>query len=252
MVLTTPNDCVQCRPMIPRDSSSRAAARNNADWCDTVCRTHGIAGRFDPDAWVSPHRTPRFYPDAVTLNPAAMAGSIVGRIDTASPGSSVKDSFATLDLRPFGFRVLHEAEWIIREPRSTGASKPQNVEWVAIETADELAAWEAAWDADSPPEGLFRPALLREPSVTILGGYAGGSVVAGAIANRTGRELVGLSNVFTTDGDLDGAWSRSLDYLDIALPGSTIVGYASGADLAVARREGFTSVGPLRIWLKAP
>jgi hypothetical protein len=238
--------------MIPRDRSRRAAARNNADWCDTLCRTHGIAGRFDPDAWVSPQRTPRFYPDAMTLDPAAVAGSILERIDTSSPGCSIKDSFAILDLRPFGFRVVHEAEWIYRETPSTGPTKPQDVEWGAIETAVELAAWEAAWDADSTPEGLFRPALLREPSVTILGGYLNGSIVAGAIANRTGRELVGLSNVFATNGDLDGAWSGSLHHLDTALPGSAIVGYESGADLAVALRIGFTSVGPLRIWLKAP
>ena len=113
-------------------------------------------------------------------------------------------------------------------------------------------AWEAAWDVDGVPAGLFRPALLRDPSVTILGGHVDGSIVAGAIANRSGRELVGLSNVFARDEDLDGAWCGSLAYLDAALPGSVIVGYASGADLAVALRRGFGSVGPLRIWLKEP
>jgi hypothetical protein len=236
--------------VIARDRSSRAAARNNAEWCDTLCSTHGIAGRFDPDAWVNSHRTPHYYPDAVTLDPAAVAGSILGRIDTTSPGCSIKDSFATLDLSPFGFEVVHAAEWIYRDPPSSRIPGPRDMSWIAIETADELVAWEAAWDVDGAPGGLFRPALLRDPSVMVLGGYVDGSIIAGAIANRTGRELVGLSNVFTKDLDLDRAWSGSLDYLDAALPGSAIVGYASGADLAVALRRGFQSVGALRIWLK--
>jgi hypothetical protein len=231
---------------------ARAAARNNAEWCDTLCRTHGIPGRFDADAWVAPRRTPRYYPDAVSLDPAALAGSILRRIDTISPGCSIKDSFATLDLGLFGFEVAHEAEWIHREPPSSPISGPRDMRWTAIETADELVAWEAAWDVDGDSESLFRPALLRDPSVTVLGGFVDTSIVAGAIANRTGHELVGLSNVFTTDGDLDGAWSGSLAYFDTALPGLAIVGYESGDDLSVALRRGFRSVGALRIWLREP
>jgi len=238
--------------VIAREGSSRAAARNNADWCDSLCRTHGIPGTFDPDAWVNPHRTPRYYPDAVTLDPAAVAGSILGRIDPTSPGCSIKDSFAALDPGPFGFDVVHEAEWIYRDPSSSRVPGPRDMSWIAVETADGLMAWEAAWDVDGAPGGLFRPALLRDPSVTVLGGYVDGSIVAGAIANRTGRELVGLSNVFTKEEDLDRAWSGSLDYLETALPGLAIVGYASGDDLAVALRRGFQSIGALRIWLKEP
>lgn len=199
---------------------------------------------------MDPHRTPRYYPDAVTLDPAVFAGSILGRIDTTSPGCSIKDSFATLDLGPFGFKVVHEAEWIYREPPSAQMIGPRDMTWIAIETADELAAWEAAWDVDGASDRLFRPVLLHDPSVTIIGGYVDGSIVAGAIANRTGQELVGLSNVFTKDGDLDRAWSGSIGFLDTALPGLAIVGYAAGADLSVALRRGFLSVGALRIWLQ--
>ena len=44
-----------------------AAARNNAEWCDTVCRVNGCAGRFGGDAWTTARRSPQYYPDAVTL-----------------------------------------------------------------------------------------------------------------------------------------------------------------------------------------
>ncbi len=45
------------------------AALNNAEWCDAMCRAHGLPGVFTPRAWTNPVRTPLFYPDAVTLSP---------------------------------------------------------------------------------------------------------------------------------------------------------------------------------------
>jgi len=39
-----------------------------AEWCDALCRTHGIAGQFGMDFWSSSRRTPPYYPDAVTLS----------------------------------------------------------------------------------------------------------------------------------------------------------------------------------------
>ena len=91
----------------------QVAARNNAELCDLVCGAHGVTGVFSADAWTSTFRTPPFYPDAVTLDPAVDALGLLERID-GSQGASVKDSFATLDLGAHGFRVLFGAEWIFR------------------------------------------------------------------------------------------------------------------------------------------
>ena len=243
---------VDRRLAIAPNPAARAAARNNAEWCDSLCRAHGIPGRFDTDAWVNPHRTPRYYPDAVSLDPAAIAGSILERIDTISTGPSVKDSFATLELGQFGYQVVHEAEWIYRDPPPSAIVGPADLTWTRIETVDELVAWETAWDVDGTSDRLIRPALLRDPSVTVLGGYVDGVIVAGAIANRSKPKLVGLSNVFTTEDDSDRAWSGVLAYVDAALLGSAVVGYEAGTDLTVALGQGFRSVGPLRIWLREP
>jgi hypothetical protein len=228
----------------------RAAARNNAEWCDAVCRSHGVPGRFDADAWVNPRRTPRYYPDAVTLDPTATAEAILPRIDTTSPGCSIKDSFATLELERFGFRVLHEAEWIYRAMPPATIVRLPTIEWTAIDTADALVDWEAAWAADDSDERLFLPGLLQDPAVTILGGRLNGAMVEGAIVNRTGTDLVGLSNLYARSGDLNAAWGGALAYLDTAIPGVGVVGYESGSDLAAAIRHGFRRVGPLRIWLR--
>jgi hypothetical protein len=118
-----------------------------------------------------------------------------------------------------------------------------------LEGEAELPAWETAWDAGGADLGLFVPSLLREPSVEILAASVDGSIVAGAIVNRTG-DVAGVSNLFTTLGDLDAAWSGCLAYLEVAHPGSAVVGYEADEALAAARRQGFGSVGPLRIWLE--
>ena len=64
------------------------AARNNAEWCATVCRAHGVEGRFDPAHWVSATRTPPRYPDAITLTPDAPVTALLGSIDRSSGCSS--------------------------------------------------------------------------------------------------------------------------------------------------------------------
>ncbi len=104
------------------------AARNNAELCDIVCRTHNVVGAFAPDAWTSAERTPPLYPDAVTLRPGVSASGLLARID-GSPGCSIKDSFADLDLGPHGFEILFAAEWIQRPPTKASGDVPP---WIPI------------------------------------------------------------------------------------------------------------------------
>ena len=47
--------------------------------------------------WFAPQRTPALYPDAVTLQASLDAAEVVPLIDSG-PGSSIKDSFADLEL----------------------------------------------------------------------------------------------------------------------------------------------------------
>ncbi len=226
----------------------RAAARNNADWCDAVVRGHGPGGAFAADRWTSARRTPPLYPDAVTLAPGAAAATLVAGIDTAAPGCSVKDSFADLDLAGHGFEVLFEAEWI---HRPAGVPVPEaaasGLEWSQVATAGELETWEAAWDGEEST-GLFRPALLGGDTA-FLAARSGGRIVAGAVAS-TGGGVVGLSNLFAhDDSDADAAWAGALAWIAAHRPDLPVVGYEHGEDLDAAVRAGFTPIGPLRIWL---
>ncbi|MEV6553478.1 hypothetical protein AB0M57_32985 [Streptomyces sp. NPDC051597] len=226
-----------------QDVRVRAAARNNAEWCEALCRAHGLTGARDAHAWTSARRTPPLYPDAVTLGPGAGSRGIVERID-ASPGASVKDSFAALDLTGEGFAVLFDAQWIHRPAPEPGAG-----EWERVRTEEELARWERAW-SDGDSDGLFPPALLAEDAHAFLAARdAAGRIVAGAVAS-TSASVVGVSNLFAADGDLDAAWAGCLGTLARHRPGLDVVGYESDDDLAAAVRAGFTPVGGLRVWLR--
>jgi hypothetical protein len=221
-----------------------AAARNNAEWCDLVCRTHGAATAFHADAWVTATRSPPGYPDAVTLDRSVAADGLLARVDS-STGCSVKDSFASLDLSGDGFGVLFEAEWI-HCPVPSGAPAGGALRWRAVETVDELQAWAFAHGGGS----VFRPALLDDPDVAVLlATDSGGNVAAGAIGNRS-RTVVGLSNLYSVSADPDEAWSGAVAALAAAFPGLPLVGYERGEDLAAAHRAGFTGIGPLRVLLR--
>ncbi|GGX24260.1 hypothetical protein [Streptomyces lomondensis] len=228
----------------------RAAARDNAEWCAAMCRAHGIDGEFGEEAWAAAARTPLLYPDAVTLAPGADRDALLARIDTASPGASVKDSFADLDLTEAGFRVLFEAQWIHRPPGPPAV--PPDLTWDVAGDPETLRAWALAWDDGAGHADLFRTGLLTDPDVLMLTGRsADGRVVAGAVARR-GDHVVGVSNVFGRDGGPDAAWPLVLHALDRLCPALPVVGYEQGDDLAAALRHGFEAVGPLRVWLHDP
>ncbi|MCX4822908.1 hypothetical protein OG883_24065 [Streptomyces sp. NBC_01142] len=250
---------------IDKDSWVRTAARNNAEWCDAMCRAHGLPGTFGDRAWASARRTPPLYPDAVTLVADASEGEVLGGIDTGAPGCSVKDSFACLDLAQDGFEVLFEAEWLYRPAGLAAPVGPRGIQWARLRTAEELLAWDAARDGGQGLTGLFRSELLADVATSVLAAHdTDGRMVAGAVASRS-PDATGISNLFTVNGDpgngtgdasgnepgggLDGAWAGCLAAVARWWPGVPVVGYEQGEDLAAAVRHGCVPAGPLRVWL---
>jgi hypothetical protein len=223
-----------------------AAARNNALWCDAVCRTHGRPGSFDALMWATRLGAPRFYPDAVTLaGPAsgkAQHKAIAALIEGGRPGGwAIKDSHAALDLSPLGFDALFDARWIARRvatPHGTAALR-----WRTIVDAPGLTAWNAAWGENAP----FRQILLAEDDVVLLAAHHDGALVGGAILNR-GAGVIGMSNVFALPPWRDAVW-RDLPAQAARLFGDgMLVGYETGADLDRAAAGGFEAIGALRVW----
>jgi hypothetical protein len=229
------------------DARRTLAALNNAEWCDVMARSHGVETEIDREVWIARTRTPPYYPDAVTLVPEPAIPDLLRRID-ASAGCSIKDSFATLDLAGFGFRVLFDARWITRRldvPAAAGVEPA----WVRIHEASALAAWETAWSGGAGLQGLFRADLLALDAVTVLVAYEADRIVAGAVLNRS-TDVVGVSNVFSLPGRERAAWQGCLARASTLYPGATMVGYQWGRDLDIALDHGFEIAGPLRVWIQ--
>jgi hypothetical protein len=221
------------------------AVANNAAWCDAVCRTHGINGEFSQETWASSTRTPALYPDAVTLRAEIDVESMLAKIDT-SPGCTIKDSFATCDLRPYGFTVLFDATWLSFRPSQSKESGSSS-RWISVTTANRFRDWEVAWRGASGPVDVLTPTLLDDDRVSVFAHYVGEQIVSGLIC-FVSDSVLSISNAFDTEGDL-GFLARSFDLL--VLPAEAlIVGYESGRDLDAVRNSIATELGPLRIWIK--
>jgi len=189
---------------------------------------------------------------------------VLERVD-ASAGCSIKDSFASLALAPFGFEVLFSATWIARAPGAPPHGSPSGETvlvdrpvsgWTVVDDADEFARWEQAWRRDDDPTDVLRTTLLDDPTIVVVALRAGVGerVVAGAILNEAAG-VVGISNLFVApdvEGAGSSAWAGCVPIAERRFPGATLVGYESGPALDVARAQGLRPLGPLRVWRRVP
>lgn len=236
------------------------AARNNAIWCDTMCRAHGAPGEFHEAVWLNQHSVPRFYPNLVTLSnqchAAAQLAHIQDLVASGLPGHwSVKDSFSELALDALSFRRLFEATWLWRAPSIPMPNDHDHgIHWVRLQDRSELAKWEKAWsgsalDHSSTPEPrLFLPSLLADPDIAFVAAYQGEEIIAGTIANRTDN-VIGISNLFAPPEDRVSFWVGCVATAKDSFPGLPLVGYEGGPELALAEAVGFEKLHTFRAWM---
>jgi hypothetical protein len=237
------------------------AARNNAIWCDTVCRAHGVPGEFFPTVWLNRSAPPPYYSNLVVVSNSGARSTTLEHIrdlmELPLPAKwSVKDSFFNLDLATLGFEVLFQASWIWREPGACNLSNSStSIRWSRVTSSTELVHWEAAWsggsrnaNANSKPS-QFPSSLLADPQVVFFAGCRGHKIVAGGIANRTG-DVVGLSNVFVNSREAIAAWTGLVSSAQECFPNLPLVGYERDIALEAALANSFTSVGSLRVWMR--
>lgn len=213
------------------------AARNNAEWCNSFCRSCGVEAAFTNDVWATVERPPPFYPDVVTLRAGVEPLEVVAH---AQPGAgySVKDSFADLELSALGFDVLFMADWLA----GANVASEETRGWSPVTDESGLREWSTAWgDGEA-----FHSALPGDPAVSVLACRVGGSVVAGAVANRS-ETVIGISNLFGAD-----AWSGTAGCARRVFGDLPIVGYTTTDGLEAARRVGLEPIGGLRVWKQRP
>ncbi|MCX5497036.1 hypothetical protein OSH11_20190 [Kaistia dalseonensis] len=231
------------------DDPIRLAALNNAEWCDAICRAHGRPCTFGDALWFNRQATPPFYPNAVTLardSRPAIEQALPLIQAGAGAAFAIKDSYQSLDLRPLGFDPLFEAEWILRAPTPSTADRG-DISWRVVETERQLAAWETAWAGGVVDEPIFRVALLADPAVTLIAGFDGDHIVAGAALNRSAAAM-GWSNVFAPEADGLSPIAGALAFATTLAGDLPLVGYEHGEALEKSMALGFEPVGGLRIW----
>ncbi len=229
-----------------------AAARYNARWCDAVCAAQGSPGELRADVWLNRAEVPRFYPNLATLTAGADVAAPLDTLDAAGLEGEwgVKDSFARLDLRARGFRVLFEARWMRRPAAAAPAGGGHAAaRWERVRTAGALAEWDAAWAGGADLPRVFAPDLLADPGVVLLAGRRDGRIVAG-VATKRSDGVVGVSNFFARAAAREALRAAAVDAVRAVHPGLALVGYERGPDLAAARGLGFEAIGALRIWTK--
>ncbi len=221
------------------------AARNNAQWCDLVCRGHGFPGHFDTGFWTNQRHDLKYYPNMVTLSPRTSVKDVIEGLGDSPAGATVKDSFACLDLGPAGYGLLLEATWIHRPARRPNRPPAGSMTWEEITSAERLGDWQFAWAGEKTD--VFRPHLLESPECKVIAGCTAGRVVAGAMLNFS-TQAVGVSNVFCGDRDPGEVWEAVLDTAALIAPGRPVVGYERGEALHAAIRNGCQPAGPVRVW----
>ena len=238
---------------------ARIAARNNAAWCDAVCRAHGGETATTGATWHNASPSPRFYPNIVTLRERQEADVLatLQRLDDRLPaGWGIKDSFADLHLRSRGFAPVFEASWIWRDASASfpRCSADETLAWACVGDDEALARWERAWDGDAAEAGTarrqFPVTLLEDSAIVFVAGRRGDRIVAGGVFNLAAG-AVGISNVFAPMDDLRACWTRLIVQAMQRFPGLPQCGYVRPEQLALSRRLGFEPVGPLRVWLRS-
>ena len=232
------------------EARDEVTALNNAEWCAAVWRSHGLPVETAHGLWFCPRSTPQYYPNVVTVDrgadPVEQARFII-ELWRGAPDLdlSVKDSFACLELSGAGLKPLFDARWLWRDPSSGPPVDDGVLDWRKIEDEPGLAEWERAWrGGEVNAERIFRSHLLQGPQASVLAGCdAAGDIRAGGVAYEAAGVL-GVTNVF-------GSRRRFLSALGVLAPGMPVVAYEAGEDLTSAGRNGFETLGPLRVWAPA-
>lgn len=138
---------------------------------------------------------PLYYPELITTGRTTTEEDIREILKFDHIGS-VKDSFAALQLEPFGFRMLFGAEWICHPPINKQECEPQ--QWSLIRTEEEFERWPKMTGLEkSIPFDLLGNQAIKIFYMDHPDGFTG------FIAN-VAADVVGISNVYSSG--MDGAY----------------------------------------------
>jgi hypothetical protein len=227
-------------------------ARAVAAWHESWLSALGLESSSDDQVWRADDAPPIIYFGAITLRPDTPAEAVM-----TAPGS-VCDSWQTLDLAPYAYRVFGEEPWFLRPagPLADDA-KPAELEIVRVRTAAEVEEFELVSvrgfeheDATIPPGTFHPPSVLQDPAMAMFIGRVEGRPVGAATAYRTAG-AVGVFGVATIASARRRGYGSALTRAAM-LPESGLPSVLAPSEegKGVYLRLGFEPVGALTIWTK--
>ena len=175
----------------------KQAVDNNIAWCQLVSATYGKKSFTTEKVWGLHTAAPPYYPELITSSRTTTEVDMLEYLRLNHIGS-VKDSFATLQLEPFGFQLLFEAEWICHP--SVSELEHDADQWNIVRTITEFERWTKMTGLEnSIPSGLLG---IHEVKIFVLDGPDG---FASFIANAA-DDVIGISNVCSRGIDEIELW----------------------------------------------
>ena len=118
------------------------AARNNADWYETMFQVHGLAYTRGRSTFVTDAPPPRFHSHMLALDPRCSPATLNEiKAQSVKENFGIKDAFDAYDLAPLGLSPLFEARWIWADRLPV----QDTADWSKVTNADQLLAFEIAW-----------------------------------------------------------------------------------------------------------
>lgn len=221
----------------------RAAVASSVHWYEDIFALHGIPTAIQDGLWRSLGRPPRWHSAAKTTTPGNVKAEALRAVE-AFDHCAIADSFGVLDLSDAGFSLLFEATWV-HHPALTQTADALPEGWSVIGAEKELEKWNREHDTLD----VLLPPLLIHPRFQFLCEKSDDRLLGGAVLHDTGGGIVGMSNEWAVAGrEPDPA--ALLSCAANLYPGCSVVGYEQGQALEALLDEGFTAVGPQRVWAR--
>lgn len=240
-----------------------AAAANLADWHDLSMRALGRRTLREGGLWWCEDPAPSHYFTGITLVSADFSAEQEASIAERSLGRpretiTVCDAFHALDLSSYGFEVVSESAWMVREPAEPVRGPfPPGLSIHRVATDTQLNEWEAAstagfglaetTDWEATPESLLQDWRFEGP-LQVFAGRVDGKVAAGSMA-WIGDRVVGVYAVSVAPGVRRRGIGEWLTWRAVlSRPQLPAVLQPSDSSRAIYRRMGFVEAWPYRVW----
>ncbi len=233
------------------------AITNFVEHCQAIPTTLGSPGSQTPAFSTNQHTLNIPYPNGITIGDSEHSETQLTQIRqllAARPpnaGTSIVDSYSTLDLAPIGFKAIFDTPWFYRPPAPTENTPRPQLRIESVNTPAQLQEFDraAAVGFDQPnADVVYSTPLLSDSRYRFLFIRQSDEISAG-IQTFTNKDSVGIYTLFTLPAYRRRGFASALVAHALStnpdLPTITNPGDESDH---LFRTAGFTHIGTRTIW----